>query len=391
MKIQRNVFITGLVAAGAISYSLAQTDLSTSSYAPAVASSSSVVAPRTGIYTGTTMGNAAADNTVDNYTKRPTLIQGKQYFAGWGGADLANGAYSFNAIGFDWFGSVVSTAGGSGNVHAGIANSKWGGGLIIDFNKASGTTAGNTTKTVIDGDGFGLFGDFNLGSSDAYGEVGYFTGPGNYLKTEVPPAETKPATIHLMGGWKKDATTEGTHALNAEVSVNLSSIEATGGTPAATVKASSTSVTANFYHGYILKATNSYSVFLGETSSFNFEKTDNPAPTADPDHTGLSVMPNLAFQKQLGKGFEVSAGASAGLSYDRYSNMPAPPLLGTPSEATKLLTAQANVQLGLRWVKDNFAVEGSFNEALLQRGPYFISGGAAALPMYAQVGVSLGI
>ena len=69
---------------------MAQDNASTSAFptpSSSSSSNSSVSAPRTGLYSVVTKGNAAADKTVVDYTRRPTLIGNKQYFAGFGGAD----------------------------------------------------------------------------------------------------------------------------------------------------------------------------------------------------------------------------------------------------------------------------------------------------------------
>jgi hypothetical protein len=384
MRTSTKVFSAGLLLAGLISRAQAQTDYTSTSSMPSssVASSGGPVAPRTGEYPGSI--NGAADNTVDDYTKRGTLINGKQYFAGWGGATQANGAYSFQAIGFDWFGSVTTAVGpGNGTWRSGIATPKWAGGLLINFNKTTTKDAAGETKTVVAGDGFGLFGDFNLGSSDVYGEAALLTGPGNYVKT--PATETTPTTIRIMAGWKKDATTEGTHALNAELTLNKSSIES--GTPKVTEDIMS--INFMFSHGYILKAGTGYSVFLGDNSVFTYSTDDVPATTADPDGMGISIAPNLVFHKDLGHNFEFTSGAAAALSYNTVSNASIAPPAPANQEGSRLLTGSANIDLGLRWVKDNFSIQGNLSEALLQAGPNFVSG--ATNPMFAQVGVSLGI
>ncbi len=359
-------------------------------------------APRTGLYAGTTMGNPATDNTVDDYTKRPTLLNGKQYFAGYGDNSFASGAYAFNAAGFDWFGSIVTpvthipiaarNAGfkESGTLRTGLANNLWGAGLIWNFNKTSSTNGTQENKFTLENDGFGLFGNFNLHGSDVYGEASMRTGfPDDtlpYTKSTNPPAaasEYDPSTIHFMAGWKKDATTEGTHSLNVEASMDFSSIDPP------TPKTSGTNIAVNFYHGYILKSTAAYAVFLGSTATYSMLSIDNPTPFKDPSHTHFALMPNMAFQKILGKGFEITTGGSAGLSYDMYKNATNPANIAG-DEGAVLITPVANVQVGARWVLDNFAFEGSVNQNLLSNGPNFISG-TAPTPMFAQIGVSLGI
>ncbi|MDB5106068.1 MAG: hypothetical protein JWP91_3757 [Fibrobacteres bacterium] len=400
-----SIAIACLTASGLAGWAMAQDNLSTGTYPPSSSSPSSTVsAPRTGLYETVTKGNAAADNTVDDFTRRPTLIGTKQYFAGFGGADMQSGAFSFEGRGWNWFGSAVSRAGsaqGGANpaeVRAGIASgTAWGGGLILSFDKSTTDNAGTKTKTVIEGDGFGAFGDFNLGNSDVYGQVALYTGfdallppVNNYIKVEppspLPTTETNNYLINAMGGWKKDATTEGTHALNVEVGYNYSKNEVDPSTPAN--ENSINELAVMFAHGYILRATPDYSVFLGTNNLLIWRAEKTTAAPTEHSIIGISTSPNLAFQKQFGKGFEGFSGGSVTASYFSYSNEPFG--IGAPEEATRLLTADADVAVGLRWVKDNFALEGSLKEAVLLNGPYLI-GGNANQGLMAEVGMSLGI
>lgn len=385
---------TALVCLGLAS---AQSDYSTPSNPLAsTPSNGGASAPRTGIYESVTKLNAAADNTVDDYTKRPTLINGKQFFAGWGDADLVSGAFAFQASGYDWFGSAL---GGPepDEVRAGLARGgAWGGGVLVSLAKSSFETPAGDSKVVLEGDGLGVFGNLSLGGSDVYGQLALYTGydallpvSDNYVK--VGGVEQKNTLINLLGGWKKDATSEGTHALNLEGTLNYS-MKKNEAPPLDTVTV--TALDLWFYHGYILKASESYSVFLGSNSELMLQLEDwNVAPTSR-NHYRLAVLPNLAFQKRLAWGFEGFAGAVVGLSWDMWDGIaPTTPIGAPPVGAdarTDYLTGSADVSLGLRWVKDNFAVEGSLRDALLANGPHFI-GGNAAPGMFAQVGVSLGI
>jgi hypothetical protein len=389
--------ITCLAASGLAGWALAQ-DLSAGTYsAPATTAPSSLAAPRTGLYTEVTKGNGAADNTVEDFTRRPTLIGDKQYFAGYGGSDMLSGAFSFQGAGLNWFGSMVG--GGIPNeVRFGAGSgTTWGGGVILALAKTNVETAAGTTKTVFEGDGFGVFGDFGLGNSDVYGQVALYTdyngpaGPGgfNYVKVEptaagVPDQETTFRLINIMGGWKKDATGQGTHSLNIEAAYNMGSHEVDPSTPAIDTKVNELGVV--FGHGYILKASTDYSVFLGVNTGVQWHAESYETAPTDRDSINLFASPNMAFQKNLGKGFEVFSGGSVTAAFTKYSNIP----VGT-QDGTALLTAGADVAVGLRWVKDNFAFEGSISENLLQTGPYFISGNDNAAGMFLEVGMSLGI
>ena len=193
-----------------------------------------------------------------------------------------------------------------------------------------------------------------------------------------------------MAGWKKDATTEGTHSLNAELAYTLGKNTSDGRTPA--TDNSVNLVTLNGAYGYILKATTDYSVFLGTNAGFLWQADKNGA--VDASHVGFFATPNLAFQKQLGHGFEGFSGGSVTASFDTYSDEVPPPTAGGPAAGatdwTTLLTGSADVAVGLRWVKDNFALEGSLKETVLQNGPYVV-GGNTNQGLFVDVGMSLGI
>jgi hypothetical protein len=390
--------ITCMAVSGLSGWASAQGGTSSAFPTPSgSSSSSSVSAPRTGLYTAVTKGNAAADNTVDDYSRRPTLIGTKQYFAGYGGPDLTNGAFSFEGKGLNWFGSVTDNQSANLDLlRLGVGSgTAWGGGLLLSVDRANVTTPTGETKTTFEGDGLGLFGDFNLGSSDVYGQIGWFTGfPGTAGANTV---NVKPNTgtettvynwyLNVLAGWKKDATTEGTHSLNAEFSYILGKNTSDG--LATELDNSLNAIILAFYHGYILKATSEYSVFLGDNSGFSWEA--DKVGTTDGSHVSIFASPNIAFQKQLGHGFEGFSGASVTAAFDTYSDeAPVPPAPAGATDYTSLLTGSADVAVGLRWVLDNFALEGSLKEAVLLNGPYLV-GGNAGQGLFANVGISLGI
>lgn len=354
---------------------------------PTSTAAASAAAPRTGLYTGVTKGNAAADNTVDDYSRRPTLIGDKQYLAGWGTADLVNAAYSIQGMGFNWFGSVLAIDSLS-QIRAGLAGgTAWGAGAIVgvrrEYTKTPGPTGGETT-TYYEPSGFGVFGDFNLGSSDVYGQVGWNTGlpsqPGSQNSVLVKPAtgpeiDNQFHTLSIMAGWKKDATTEGTHAYN---------IEASYASEMTRPQVSAGDATLNIINvmpawGYILRANSSYSVFLGTNGLLSYIQPEDGSAYI------ISASPNFAFQKQFGKGFEGFSGFSVTGSWSSASDINV-----NGDEFSQLLTGGADMAVGLRWVKDNFALEGSLKEAFLANGPYFI-GGNTNQGLLASIGLSLGI
>lgn len=407
MRIGAELSLAAFTTLAAITAAVGQTDYSTpsdagttttSSYSSPTYSSSAPTAPaapRTGLYTTVTKLNAAADNTVDDYTRRPTLIDGKQYFAGYGDADLVSGAFAFQGAGWDWFGAAIGGP-DPDEIRAGMAKAgAWGGGVIVSLAKSRYDTPAGSVKTTLESDGLGFFGDFSLGGSDVYGQLAFYTGfdalapvVDNYVR--AAGADQKNTVINLMAGWKRDATTEGTHAMNAEAILNhsLKREEALAGD-----SLTFTALDLWFYHGYILKAGQGYSVFLGSNSELLLQFEDWNTDPEDRSHYRLAVSPNLAFQKTLRWGFEAFAGGSVTVSWDRFDgSAPATftPAIPGADERTDFLTGGADVALGLRWVMDNLAVEGSLRDALLANGPHFI-GGDAAPGMFLQMGVSLGI
>ncbi|HKP96465.1 MAG TPA: hypothetical protein VJ385_11975 [Fibrobacteria bacterium] len=385
--------ITCMAVSGLVGWALGQDGLSTSAFPTPSGSSSApnaVSAPRTGLYTGVTQGNAAADNTVDDYSRRPTLIGDRQYFAGFGGADMQSAAYNFRLGSLNWFGAV--TAGG-GTVPATLrvgagSGTAWGGGLLLAVDRVHAKpAAGTETTTYYDPSGIGVFGDFNLGASDVYGSVSFNTGlptvPGSENTVVTKPAAASEFTVSnhtlsLMGGWKKDATTEGTHAFNIEATYQLE-MSKDETPPDPDVKATTTVLTILPAWGYILRANNDYAVFLGANS------TDWYSAFEQGSAYSLALTPNIAFQKQLGKGLEGFSGFSVTGSWTASSDVPA-----DGAEASTLLTGGADVTVGLRWVKDNLAFEGSLKESVLSNGPYLI-GGNAGQGLFMNIGLALGI
>ncbi len=337
-------------------------------------------APRTGLYSEVVKGNAASDNTVDDLTKRPHLIN-QQYIAGWGNAQLTNAAYSFKGGNLNWFGTARSNP-GEAEIRTGVGSTgAWGGGLIVSLHRThtEDPIAGKTT-TNFEGQGLGGFGSFNLGSvGDVYGQVAYYAGfddltIGNNNAIEVipvagPTVTTENHLLNFMAGWKKDASQAGEHALNVELNMNFSSNKA------GAAKNGLTNINLSFYHGYILQASDDFSVFLGSNNSFIY---NSASADPGPDASGYTIAstPNISFQKKLGWGFDTQAGAGVTIAYV------------TQEDNNAALTDGADMSLGLRWTKDNFAIEGLVREALLSNGPQFIGGGAPGL--FASIGLSVG-
>jgi hypothetical protein len=343
--------------------------------------------------------NAASDNTVDDYTRRPTLINNLQYIAGYGGADMANGAFSFQGGAFNWFGSLTSRAGavaGQPNpddVRFGLANRTFGAGLMLAMSKSSTDVDGvGSTRTTLEADGYALFGDFNLGGSDVYGEIAMRTGFGAFdgldHNIKIDPdvgatQEDKNLMFQFLVGWKRDATTEGTHAVNAELALSVDSKKDQIGAPDT---AQALSVSLGFAHGYIAKQTTGFSAFLGSNAILLYESLNPNDPLADESAVTLAVIPNASFQKTLAKGFEAFVGASVALAVV-YDKVEPPP--GGDTDSWLVISDGADVAAGLRWVYENFAIEGHLNETLLFNGPYLVGGTAS--PMFGGTGGAIGL
>lgn len=343
-------------------------------------------------------GNGASDNTVDDFTRRAHLIDG-QYLVGAGGQTLVNGAFSFEGLGFNWFGQAY---GGDApdEVRFGLAKSGlFGAGLMVSFAKAttedSAIGGKAETKNVLEGDGFGLFGSFMLGSAgDVYGEAFVYTGtdalPGadNYTENKTAAATTEytPRLLHILAGWKRDASSEGTHSLNAEFIFNMHSEE---NKAAATTEDNMTELQLAFYHGYVLKDAGSFKVFLGSSTQLTYQDYSFEAAPQDRSRMSLNIAPNISMQKTLSKGFEIFAGADMNLGFVSLTNLtPAGPAAG-PDKGTVLATSGTDVSVGLRWNYENIAIEGALVDTFLAHGPHFI-GGDDDQGLFAQVGLSVG-
>jgi hypothetical protein len=183
-----------------------------------------------------------------------------------------------------------------------------------------------------------------------------------------------------MAGWKKDATVEGTHSFNVEGNYVLGLH--TDDTPTPNVDDMVNMLTIMPMWGYILRANSDYSVFIGTNGLLAFEN-DSVGPTHGNQYT-VSLSPNIAFQKQFGHGFEGFSGFSVTALLHGVQDEPA-----NNNSSSTMLTGGADVSVGLRWVKDNFALEGSLKEAVLANGPYLI-GGNAGQGLFVNIGMALG-
>ena len=342
-------------------------------------------APRTSAYADV-MVNAAADNSVVDYTKRPTLIGDQQYIVGSGGAkDLVNGAFSIKGGAYNWFGSMTANTvptGGPDMINLGLANTVFGAGVAVALGKTDVTVAGSETRTTYNMDGLGLFGNFRLSSSsDVYGKLSVTTDyKGDptldiYLKDDGGPTEVKNSVFGVMAGWKKDANKEGDHSLNLEGTLNIGS-KKDGATPDT---GSLLDVKVVLSHGIILKQTPGFAVFAGSTTGFRFlGETRNKI---DSTALQIGISPNIEFQKTLAKGFEAFSGAVINVNFVSDEQ-------GTAYSDWALMTTGADVSVGLRWNYENLALEGKITDAILFDGPDLIGGTAPGL--FGEVGLAVG-
>ncbi len=373
----------------------AQTDFLTPGFGQASPSlNAGPQAPRTELYEGVVKSNVAADNTVTDYTRLPHLLGGRQYIAGFGDLDLVNAAFAFGDSHMNWFGLARSSA-DEDELRAGVAfGDAFGAGLILALNREH--IEGGAPATIThEGQGFGLFGSFNLGGSSVYGEAALYTGFANLsdnVHNSINPETGDPTNFskfHFVAGWNMQAQAQGDHAMNAELSFGLSSGEVPG--PPA-FEPSRTDIALWFQHGYLMLQRDGFSVFAGSNNGFVYAAAEQ-LTAGGPDLSGMAfaISPNMAFQKTLPKGFEVQAGISATLAY-------LSGLAGTnlDQDETLLITGDtpfqratgADMSVGLRWQHENFAFEGSVQETLLSNGPQFIGGGAPGL--FGQIGMTVG-
>jgi hypothetical protein len=364
-------------------------------------------APRTPSYNAVTQGNIAVDYTTADYLVRPHLIN-QGFIAGYGltggaGAGTGNAALAFNAIGLNWLGAMDNTPTVL-NIRAGIGMEKvFGAGILYELNKRSTSTEGGlaeiNTDTVLPGDGFGLFGSFNLMDMfSLFGELTFATGYGGpYIKVENTTANTTTesdnSTTQIVLGMKKDASGEGTHAFRAIAtmtfgSVTSSSEDATGTTKIEDQSTFGLNVVGAY--GTPVKKNDDYSVFLGSDLTIGFSSFKDEVAPSTPEESSLiliGITPNLAFQKTLGKGFETQCGASVPAFIWAKSKAKT----GTVEDGYSVLTSVGtNVDLGLRWTLGNFAFEGVISNNFLQNGPAIIGGNPTVPGMFGNIGVSLG-
>jgi hypothetical protein len=369
-------------------------------------------APRTPAYDDVMQGNIAADFSTNAYLVRPHLIE-TGFISGSGltggpGAGTGNAALSFEGMGIHWLAAMDNTP-AILNVRAGmgIAN-LFGAGILYELNKSGFSTKGgavvyDSSYTGI-GDGMGIFGSYNLlDMLSVYGEVTYATGyASSAMKAENTTTtitnEIKNGTTQIVAGGIMDASGEGTHALGGKVIMTFSgyeSITKTGPTTVTNDKWSTFALDVIGSYGTPLRKSDEFAVFLGGDLDIGYSNfKDKQTPYFPAQKTGefrIGITPNAAFQKTLGKGFEVQCGASVpAFAWRRFTAETSP----VEDRSSIMTTIGGSVDLGLCWRIDNFAFEGELSNNLLQNGPYFIGGGQGATNngpgMFGNVGVSMG-
>ncbi len=344
-------------------------------------------APRVPSYGSVMQSNAAVDFTVADYLVRPHLINELQYVTGYtGSAGFIDAAFSFNGAGINWFGGMENnprTAAllGSTNVSrikAGLAiGSAFGAGLLYEFNKISTSDNSGATpdvSTTNAGDAYGAFGSMGLGSISIFAEVSRVTGPAASVTTETDALtdEDKNTSTNIIVGAVKDTEGEGSHALAATLSLALFSQEFEN----PTANQSAMNIGLNINHGVPLKYNDQMAVFVGSIINLGYSSSTNEVPDPDAESSGylFSLAPNMSFQKVLGKGFEISMGGSVNML--TYASGTTDPGENTTSglETGFNGPSTGDLSFGLRWAKENFAIEGELSKALILNGPDFIGG-----------------
>ncbi len=372
-----------------------------------VAFSGDKVAPRSPSYGSVMQGNAAVDFTVADYLSRPNLIGEQQFVSGYGAPGVVNGATSIQAMGMNWFAGMDNTrrpgvANSLVRLGVGVGNT-FGAGIIYGLNQTKSevpvTVVGppvSTGKTEVstqnNGDEWGVFGSFGFGTMSVFGEFSRETGPAATVETKttgVATVETKNTANNVTLGFVKDTEGEKSHALAVTASLVLASAEQGVATDNSTM-----TLGLNVNHGVPLVYGDDFAVFFGAIFDIAYRSFEDKVVGASPKEgsaTLISLAPNVSFQKEIGKGFEASLGASANAL--TWTNTSQVVLFGTPvanADVSNSTTTSGagNVSVGLRWKKDNFSVDGQVATALLTNGPNFISGTTSA--MLASVGVAVG-
>jgi hypothetical protein len=362
--------------------------------------------PRSISYGTVMQNNIAKENTTNDLLTRQYLLD-DQFVTGEYGAAGASGsaAISFKALGFNWFGSARTTGAApnqSAEIVAGVGKTDaFGVGLVYDLANTNDENLPATPNTKHSTNwapaGVGVIGSMNIGFGGIYGGVKMYTDPAFSRKTEVTPpgAATTTTTAdnsrtEVSAGWLKSSDAEREHSLGIDLNVAMEShVTKTDPGGAKTVDNSSLDVVGVAHYGIPLAKKENYVVLVGSDLGVAMISTKDDMTLANPKKTETStiwVEPNVAFQRELGAGFEMQAGASA-----RFAEL----IMGSStnnanaeSKTGSVFSEYYNVLLGLSWVHENLRVEGRINPALLANGPNVIAG--SVNPMFASVGLVLG-
>ncbi|MDD5675228.1 MAG: hypothetical protein PHC61_13750 [Chitinivibrionales bacterium] len=364
---------------------------------------------------GIMQGNVAADLTTSDYMLIPHLIGDNQFVAGYGLDVNNNACLTFKSIGFNWLGDIDNNADRL-RVKAGLAVSNvFGAGLLYNLNKhglsdesasnADPVTKGNTSLTAA-GDGIGLFGSFNLGFAHLYGDLSYyFASPADssyHSENTSTPAGGASTTVtadsthtrfNINVGLLKPGSGQGSMAFGALL--NVFDASASDG-DAKTIKDNTFGIGISGSCGTPISQSEDFAVFLGGKvgimTAFYTNGLDTPnvalASVKSSTTFDFYIRPNVSFQKQLGHGFETQLGASANLLDMLLVNSKTHASAKTGS--SDVTSNNATVALGLRWKKDNFAIDGELSKTMLASGPYLISGNTGVGNLFGSLGVSLG-
>lgn len=360
-------------------------------------------APRTGLYNIVMQNNLAADYTTADYLVRPHLIEDLQYLAGYSGqAGLLDAAFAFQAMDLGWFGavgnfprSIAGTPVVTQRIRAGVQSGGiWGGGLLYELskNKAevdNGTTTTETKVTAI-GDAYGVFGSFNIGFGSLYGEVSRSTGPLETNSTDVsgsPTVEQTSTTTDVTGGWILDAAGEGDNALGAQIHYGLSSSESSNMTPE--VDQGTTELELSLSHGIPFVLEEDLAVFAGSNNTVNFANAEDKTADIKTNTTSVNLVPNIAFRKTLGKGFEINLGVAINLFHWSRTKIEAGVAETKVSNTDTYLANGGSLNTGVRWLRESFAFEANFNTGFFANGPHLLSG-TPTNPMFGGAGLTLG-
>jgi hypothetical protein len=326
----------------------------------------------------------------------PHLIGQQQWVAGYGGADMRDASATFIASGFNWLVDLKSNTNPNGPdlLKIGMAqDGVFGAGLILGLARTNeDEQSGNETSTTYAGTTYGAFGSAALGEGNLFGSLYYSVNPNNNV-TVKNTSETKSTNslIHVDVNYAQFGSNQGDFSYSGGILADFGS-----GEPAVGDTVSSSSYELSGALGYLAASSEGQAVVLGVNGSLSYNGSESNGLrvllSGDSSYVNkysgmaLSFRPHVAFQKSLPKGFEIFSGA--GVTFDWMSGTDAPDGPDNDVSSSWLATNSGDVNVGLRWSHENFAIEGQVAEQLLLDGPDMIGGSAPGL--FSQVGISYG-